>query len=121
MGGAYSVAPMPVLEQPKPKRRRKPTDYSKLIVRGPRLTKTYWMLKEGFVQDIQRERAGGTRNNCYFDWQHQRRLGALLERGWIEQREGPRKGVVYRTTGEGAFAMLLAEGQFEAKRALTKP
>ena len=105
----------------KPKKPRKPTDYSKLIVRGPRLNKSYWMLKEGFVQDIQRERGGGSGRGVYFDWKHQRRIGALLERGWIEQREGPRKGVVYRTTGEGAFAMLLAEGQFEAKRALTKP
>jgi hypothetical protein len=113
---------MPVLEPPKPKRRRKRPDYAQLITpRTGRLTPSYWLLKEGFVQDVQRERYGGTKKTgVHYNFWQGVRIGALVKKGFLEQRQGPRKGVVYRTTGEGAFAMLLAEGQFEAKRALTK-
>lgn len=125
MGSKMMVAPVPAvidLAPPKPKRKRKPADLAQLVLpRTGRLTPAYWILKEGFHQDVFRRRAYGVRGqNFCGDWQHARLVNALIGKGFMREAKGPRGGQVYRTTDEGAFALLIAEGIHEAKRALTK-
>ncbi|WP_454627701.1 hypothetical protein [Bradyrhizobium cenepequi] len=92
----------------KPKRPRKPADYSKLFLRNGRLTRAFWLLKEGFVQDVRNDWVPGKKHN---DWRTARYVDALVAKGWLEQTKGPRKGIVFRTTREGAFMMMVAECQ----------
>jgi ribosomal protein L32E len=115
---AHKPEPLPI----KPKRKRKKTDWAQLVLpRTGRLTPTYWVLKEGFHQDVFRKRASGTGKNVYMDWRHNTMVGALIEKGYMREAKGVRGGTVFRTTEDGAFAMLIAEGIHEAKkRALTK-
>lgn len=92
----------------KPKRARKPPDYSKLVLRNGRLTRAFWLLREGLYQDVRHDYVPGYKGN---DWRTARYIIALTERGWLEQVKGPRKGQAFRTTGDGAFALLAAECQ----------
>lgn len=101
--------------QQKPKRKRKPTDYGKLVLKNGRLTRAYWLLREGFVQDVRHDYIG-TRQRGFNCWRTSRYIGALIREGYLQQVKGPRGGSVFRTTSEGAFAMLIAEGQHEAKK-----
>ncbi len=114
MGSQILPAPAPFLNTPK-KKKRKPIDYGKLVLKNGRLTQSYWMLKEAFTQDLQR-RWVGTRKNGSTDWRWSIRLTALCKAGYLQQVKGPRGGEVWRTTPDGAFAMLIAEGQHEAKK-----
>lgn len=113
MGSVDVRAPAPILGPPK--KRRKPTDYGKLVLRNGRLTPSSWMLKEAFTQDLHRNWVG-TRKSGSTEWRFSIRLGCLVEAGYLQQVKGPRGGEVWRTTPEGAFAMLIAEGQHEAKK-----
>jgi hypothetical protein len=113
MGGVASVPQAPVLSKPK-KRRRKPKDLTVLITpRTGRLTDSYWILKEGFVQDVRSEAVGNTRSYFY---QKELRLSALVCCGYLEKVTGPKGGRAFRTTSDGAFALLIADGQFEARQ-----
>ena len=115
MKASVPIVPPPAPEKPKRKRKRKPPDYSRLILpRTGRLTRAYWLLREGFVQDVRQVWCG---NQKVSDWRTNRYIGALVAKGYLEQVKGPRGGNdSFRTTAEGAFAMLLAEGQHEAKK-----
>lgn len=105
-------------QAPKRKRKRKRPDYAQLVLpRTGRLTPAYWLLKEGFTQDLRKRRADGIGGrNLHYDWQQLAHISALTSKGYLEEVKGPRGGLAYRTTGEGAFAMLIAEGQHEAKK-----
>lgn len=107
---------------PKRKRKRKPIDWSQLVTpRSGRLTPSYWLLKEGFTQDIRPKFAGRSGKDIHYDWRQAVRVGALVCKGWLEPVKGPRGGDAYRTTDEGAFMMLIAEGQHEAKKRHVDP
>lgn len=102
----------------KPKRKRKPVDYALLVhPRTGRLTPACWILKEGFSQDVRiphrRDRDGSA---AVSDWYFARRVSALFGKGWLQEAKGPRGGDVYRTTPDGAFMMLLAEGVHGSKK-----
>ena len=106
MGGAFTIAPVPVVKPPtKPKRPRKPEDYTRLITpRTGRFTPSFWILKEGTMQDVRHERASGSKaTGVHYEWERERRLYWLCKKGWLEERTGPRGGEVFRTTGDGAF------------------
>lgn len=71
---------------------------------------------EAFTQNLHREWQGSRKHGSTVSrWSL--RLSALCRAGYLQQVKGPRGGEVWRTTAEGAFAMLIAEGQHEAKKA----
>jgi hypothetical protein len=97
MGSQLMLAPEPIVEPVKPKRKRKPPDYAQLVLpRTGRLTRAYWLLREGFVQDVREDYV--PRHKGY-DWRTSRYIGALVCKGLLEESKGPRGGKrVYRTS-----------------------
>ena len=104
--GVLPVTLSPPAKKHKETRKKLPP---RLVLKNGRLTRGFWMLKEGLTQDIRHSWIGGVdRRYC---WQEARWLDWLISKKYIEKVRGPRNGDrSYRTTGEGAFAMLMAEG-----------
>jgi hypothetical protein len=102
----------------KPKRARKPVDYAQLVLpRTGRLTRAYWILAEAFTQDVRAEWLSGSGKIGQYNWFTTRHVYALAQKGYLTQVTGPRGGKdLYRITPDGAFAMLIAKGQHEAKK-----
>jgi hypothetical protein len=99
-------------EKPAPKRKK--PDYAQLVhYRTGRLTRAYWLLVEGFTQDV---RSDFNQQSKGWDWRTQRHIDALVKNGWLQNAKGPRGGSAYRTTSNGAFMMLVAKGIHEAKK-----
>jgi hypothetical protein len=92
----------------------KTPDYSKLVLHNGRLTRAFWILREGIVQDVRMDWVGNTKRA---DWGTSRYIHSLVYKGYLESVKGPRGGKdSFRTTGDGAFMMMVAEGINAAKR-----
>jgi hypothetical protein len=64
---SVTLQQMPLPEPPAEPKRRRPTDYSKLVLKNGRLTRTYWMLREAYTQDLRNDWVG-TRKTGHYDW-----------------------------------------------------
>lgn len=112
------IAHVPAPAEP-PVKKKRVVDYSRLVLSNGRLTRAYWLLREGFTQDVRQDwiHRGSIPKDGFYCWRTSRYILALERRGYLHRVKGPRGGKgVFRTTEEGAFAMLLAEGQHEAKK-----
>jgi hypothetical protein len=97
---------------PRPKKVKKKS----LAGRSGRLSREFWMLKEGMMQGVRVpfNRGSGTR-----DWREAASVAWLVSSGYMESRPGPlgKSELEYTTTGDGAFAMMVAEGIAASRRA----
>lgn len=93
----------------------------KLVTRNGWLTPHYWLLREGLVQDVRQAHMAGTKaRGVSYARPRSGHISELVKVGWMSLVEGPRGGKAYRTTGEGAFMVLITDGQVEAKRSDTE-
>ena len=87
--------------------RSKSPDDARLYLSNGRLTPAFWVLKEGLIQGF---RPRFQRSSGCYDWYTKRLVSSLQDAGYLESKcSGPRGGLQYHTTGEGAVAMLMAE------------